>query len=243
MASPPTGVVAPAAARLERAVAPQGPGGGPRRGGSRRAPGGPARPGPSWAVAAAGLLAGLLALAGGAPAQDRVEGDRYLNPRYGVQIEKPAGWHFITASRVMDAARRAAGLPALPADADAVKSAGFAVIISKAPVLGREVTPQVIVMVHELPEPPGDLVAACERLRTGMSEPETVTPTQVVRLDGRSAARLDFKGLVDGVLVRATALCTFRDRRAFVVVGQALAAEFEAEASTFDAVLQSFRLR
>jgi hypothetical protein len=48
---------------------------------------------------------------------------------------------------------------------------------------------------------------------------------------------------VDGALVRATALCTFQDRRAFVVVGQALATEFDAEASTFDAILQSFRIR
>jgi hypothetical protein len=172
-----------------------------------------------------------------------VEGDRYANPRYGVQIDKPARWHFITASAVMDAARKAAGLSPLGSDADAVRSAGFAVIVSKVPILGREVTPQVIVMVHDLPQAPGDVVATCERLRTGMSDPETVTPAQLVQIDGKLAARLDFKGFVDGALVRATALCTFRDRRAFVVVGQALAAEFEGEAPTFDAILRSFRLR
>jgi hypothetical protein len=76
-----------------------------------------------------------------------------------------------------------------------------------------------------------------------MNAPETVTPTRPVRLEGRAAARLDFKGYVDGALVRAIALCTFQDRRAFVVVGQALAAEFEGEAGTFEAILQSFRLR
>jgi hypothetical protein len=54
---------------------------------------------------------------------------------------------------------------------------------------------------------------------------------------------LDFKGYVDGALVRATALCTFQDRRAFVVVGQALAAEFDGEAGTFETILGSFRLR
>jgi hypothetical protein len=194
-------------------------------------------------VSAICALALVTAVAGLAAAQDRVEGDRYVNPRYGVQIDKPPRWHFITASAVMDAARKAAGLSPLGSDADAVKSAGFAVIVSKAPVLGREVAPQVIVMVHELPQAPTDIVATCERLRTGMSDPETVTPTQAVRIDGKPAARLDFKGLVDGALVRATALCTFRNRRAFVVVGQALAAEFEGEASTFETVLRSFRLR
>jgi hypothetical protein len=76
-----------------------------------------------------------------------------------------------------------------------------------------------------------------------MPEPEPVMPTRVVTVAGRPAARLDFKGFVDGAAVRATALCTFQDRRAFVVVGQALSAEFEAEAGTFDAILQSFRLR
>jgi hypothetical protein len=191
-----------------------------------------------------GALALLLALAvGPAAAQDRIDGDRYQNPRYGIQIEKPPRWHFITASTVMDVARKAAGLGALPADADSVKAAGFAVIVSKLPTLGREVTPQVILAVQDLPRPPGDVVEACERLRSGMNDPENVMPTRPIRLDGRPAARLDFKGYVDGALVRATALCTFQDRRAFVVVGQALATEFDAETVTFDTILRSFRLR
>jgi hypothetical protein len=187
------------------------------------------------------LLAGVLAVP--AAAQDRVDGDRYQNPRYGVQIEKPARWHFITASTVMDVARKAAGMPPAGGDVDPVKAAGFAVIVSKTPVLGREVAPQVVLMVQDLRQAPGDVVEACERLRSGMNDPETVTPTRPVRLDGRLAARLEFKGYVDGALVRATALCTFQDRRAFVVVGQALAAEFDGEAATFDTILRSFRLR
>jgi hypothetical protein len=176
-------------------------------------------------------------------AQERIEGDRYQNPRYGIQIEKPPRWHFITASTVMDIARKAAGLGAPPADADPVKTAGFAVIVSKSPTLGREVSPQVILAVQDLPRPPGDVVEACERLRSGMNDPENVMPTRPVRLDGRPAARLDFKGYVDGAQVRATALCTFQDRRAFVVVGQALATEFDAETVTFDTILRSFKLR
>jgi hypothetical protein len=194
-------------------------------------------------LGALALLVTVVAAAGPAAAQDRIEGDRYQNPRYGIQIEKPSRWHFITATTVMDVARRAAGMGAPPADADPVKAAGFAVIVSKSPTLGREVTPQVILAIQDLPRPPGDVVEACERLRSGMNDPENVTPTRPVRLDGRAAARLDFKGYVDGALVRATALCTFQDRRAFVVVGQALSTEFDAEAATFDTVLRSFRLR
>jgi hypothetical protein len=189
------------------------------------------------------LLLTLAVIAGSAVAQDRIEGDRYQNPRYGVQIEKPPRWHFITATTVMDIARKAAGLGAPPADADPVKAAGFAVIVSKSPSLGREVAPQVILAVQDLPRAPTDVVEACERLRSGMNDPENVTPTRPVRLDGRPAARLDFKGYVDGALVRATALCTFQDRRAFVVVGQALATEFDAESVTFDTILRSFKLR
>ena len=176
-------------------------------------------------------------------AQERIEGDRYQNPRYGIQIEKPPRWHFITASTVMEIARKAAGLSAPPADADPVKTAGFAVIVSKSPTLGREVSPQVILAVQDLPRPPGDVVEACERLRSGMNDPENVMPTRPIRVDGRPAARLDFKGYVDGAQVRATALCTFQDRRAFVVVGQALATEFDAESLTFDTILRSFKLR
>jgi hypothetical protein len=193
-----------------------------------------------------GALALLLMVAvGTAPvlAQERIEGDRYQNPRYGIQIEKPPRWHFITAATVMDIARKAAGLGAPPADADPVKAAGFAVIVSKSPTLGREVTPQVILAIQDLPRPPADVVEACERLRSGMNDPENVMPTRPIRVDGRPAARLDFKGYVDGAQVRATALCTFQDRRAFVVVGQALATEFDAETVMFDTILRSFKLR
>ena len=193
-----------------------------------------------------GALALLLMVAAAtapALAQDRIEGDRYQNPRYGIQIEKPPRWHFITAATVMDIARKAAGLGAPPADADPVKAAGFAVIVSKSPTLGREVTPQVILAIQDLPRPPADVVEACERLRSGMNDPENVMPTRPIRVDGRPAARLDFKGYVDGAQVRATALCTFQDRRAFVVVGQALATEFDAETVTFDTILRSFKLR
>jgi hypothetical protein len=193
-----------------------------------------------------GALALLLMVAAAtapALAQDRIEGDRYQNPRYGIQIEKPPRWHFITAATVMDIARKAAGLGAPPADADPVKAAGFAVIVSKSPTLGREVTPQVILAVQDLPRPPADVLEACERLRSGMNDPENVMPTRPIRVDGRPAARLDFKGYVDGAQVRATALCTFQDRRAFVVVGQALATEFDAETVMFDTILRSFKLR
>jgi hypothetical protein len=194
-------------------------------------------------LGALALLLALVVATGPAAAQDRIEGDRYQNPRYGIQIEKPPRWHFITATTVMDIARKAAGMGAPPADTDPVKAAGFAVIVSKSPTLGREVMPQVILAVQDLPRPPGDVVEACERLRSGMNDPENVMPTRPIRLDGRPAARLDFKGYVDGALVRATALCTFQDRRAFVVVGQALATEFDAESVTFDTILRSFKLR
>jgi len=99
------------------------------------------------------------------------------------------------------------------------------------------------VMVHELPAAPTDVLATCERLRSGMNDPESLTPTQLVQLDGRPAARLDFRGLVDGAAVRARAICTFRDRRAYVVAAQALASEFDAETITFDGILQSFHLK
>jgi hypothetical protein len=193
-------------------------------------------------LTALALVTLVAVFSGLAVAQDRVDGDRYQNPRYGIQIEKPPKWTFITASAVIDAARKAAGMSP-SADADPVKAAGFAVVVSKTPVLGRDVSPQVIVVVEDLPKQPGELIETCERLRSGMNLPETVTPTRPVRIDNRPAARLDFQGYVDGALVRATALCTFQDKRAFLVVGQALASEFDAEASTFETILRSFRLK
>lgn len=194
-------------------------------------------------LAALALLTLAVAFVGLAAAQDRVDGNRYQNPRYGIQIEKPAAWTFLTASALIDAARKAAGMPATSGDTDPVKAAGFAVIVSKTAVLGREVTPQVVLTVQDLPKPPGDVIETCERLRSGMNDPVTVTPTRLVRIEGRPAARLDFQGYVDGALVRATALCTFQDRRAFLVVGQALASEFDGEATSFETILRSFRLR
>jgi hypothetical protein len=199
-------------------------------------------------VAGPGLLLALLglpmlAVVGPAGAQERVEGNLYANTKYGIQLTKPPAWHFITAGTIVDLARRAGGAPRIRGDEDPVKVAGFAVIVSKVPQLGRSVVPHVVVLVHELAAPPGDVVEACEKLRTGMTEPETVRPTRQVSLDGRPAARLDFQGLVDGDMVRATALCTFRERQAFVVVGQALSAEFDGDFSTFETILAGFRLR
>jgi hypothetical protein len=186
---------------------------------------------------------GLLAAGGTARGQDRVDGNTYANAKYGVEITKPSSWYFITAATVVDLARRTGGGARIRADEDPVKLAGFAVVVSKAPQLGRGVQPQVVLVVQDLPAPPTDLVEACEKLRTGMTEPETVKPTRRVQLGGKPAARLDFQGLVDSDMVRATALCTFRDRQAFVVVAQALAAEFDSEFSTFESILGSFRLR
>lgn len=188
----------------------------------------------------------LLASAIGAvPAlgQERVEGDLYTNGRYGVEIAKPASWYFITAGTILELARKAAGAARPPADEDPVKAAGFAVIVSKVPSLGRGFDPQVVVLVHEVGQPTESLTRTCEGLRAGMTEPETVRPAREIRLDGKPAVRLDFQGLVDGALVRATALCAFRDRRAFVVVGQALSPDFDVEARTFESILASFKLK
>jgi len=192
---------------------------------------------------AVALLVALLAAAGPASAQERVDGNTYSNATYGIQITKPSSWYFITASTVVELARKAGGGARIRGDEDPVKLAGFAVVVSKQPHLGRGVQPHVVLLVQELPAPPGDLVEACEKLRTGMTEPETVKPTRRVQVDGKPAARLDFQGLVDAEMVRATALCTFRDRQAFVVVGQALAAEFDSDFSTFESILASFHLR
>jgi len=90
---------------------------------------------------------------------------------------------------------------------------------------------------------PTDLVAACEKLRSGMTEPETVRAPQRVEIDGQPAVRLDFLGYVDGVAVRAGALCTFRNRRAYFAVAQALVTDFDGETAAFDAILQSFRVK
>jgi hypothetical protein len=199
----------------------------------------------SPATARSAIAATLLLLGPAVPAaaQEKVDGNLYANTKYGIQITKPPAWHFITAATIVDLARRASGGQRVPGADDPVKAAGFAVIVSKVPQLGRGVSPHVVVLFHELSAPPGDVVEACEKLRSGMTEPETVRPTRRVSLDGRPAARLDFQGLVDGDMVRATALCTFRDRQAFVVVGQALSAEFDGDFSTFETILSSFRLR
>jgi hypothetical protein len=197
-----------------------------------------------WSLKSGGAIAlCLAALSVPAAAQDRIDGDRYQNPRYGIEISKPSRWYFITASMIVDIARKSARMAPPGGDADPVKTAGFAVIVSKVPALGRDAAPLVVLRVEDLPSAPTDVIATCERLRGGVSDPETVLPTRVISIDGRPAARLDFKGSVDGAPVRATALCTFQNRRAFVVVGQALASEFDAEAGTFDTILRSFRLR
>ncbi len=191
----------------------------------------------------AALALALLLAAGPVLAQERVEGNLYVNTKYRIQISKPPGWHFITAGAIVDLAKKAAGGTPIRGEDDPVKLAGFAVVISKVPQLGRGIQPQVVFVVKELPAPPSDVVEACEKLRTGMTEPETVKPTRRGQVDGQPAARLDFQGLVDAEMVRATALCTFRDRQAFVVVGQALASEFDGEFSTFESILSSLRLR
>ena len=189
------------------------------------------------------LVVGLAVLTGTAAAgQERVQGDLYTNARYGIRIAKPPGWHFLTAGMIVELAKKAAGGAPLRGEEDPVKLAGFAVIVSKEPTLGREIAPQVVLLVHELKERPADVVKTCEGLRSGMSDPETVEPTREIRLDGRSAARLDFRGVVDGASVRARTLCTFRDRQAFVVAAQALSPDFDREAATFEAILSSFKL-
>ncbi len=187
--------------------------------------------------------AAALGAAPPAPAQDRIEGDAYSNPKYGIEITKPAAWHFITASTILDLAKKTAGGARVPGEEDPVKAAGFAVIVSKVPSLGRGVQPQVIVLVRPVPAASADLVKTCEALRSGMTEPETLRPARQLQVGGRPAARLEFQGLVDGDMVRATALCTVRDRQAFMVVGQALASEFDAEFPAFESILASFRVR
>ena len=188
-------------------------------------------------------LAVLVLVAVPAAAQERIDGNVYSNARYGIQVAKPASWYFITAGAIVELAKKTAGGGKIRGEEDPVKLAGFAVVISKEPTLGRGIQPQVVVLVHELPAAPPDLVRTCEGLRTGMTEPETLKPTRQVDVSGRPAARLDFQGLVDGDMVRATALCTFKGRQAFVVVGQALASEFDSSFSAFESILASFRLR
>ncbi len=200
-------------------------------------------PGRAPRAGAAGLALLLVLAAPAASGQERVEGDLYANDRYGIQISKPPRWQFITAGTILDLAKKSGRAGGLKGDEDPVKVAGFAVIVSKTAVLGPEVTPQVVVLVHEVSKPPESLVKVCEGLRSGMTEPEALAPTREIRLGGRPAARLDFQGIVGGAMVRATALCTFRERQAFVVVGQAPAAEFQGELATFESILASFRLR
>jgi hypothetical protein len=196
-------------------------------------------------ILAGGLLgvAAWGALTGQALGQERVDGDVYRNPRYGIEIAKPSSWYFITAGTIFDLARKSPGGSRLRSTEDPVKATGFAVVVSKVPALGRGFDPQVILLVYDLPQPPGSLAETCEGLRSGMSDPETVTPTREVQIDGRTAARLDFRGSVDGAAVRATALCTLQGQRAFVVVAQALLKDFEGAAPTFEAILSSFRLK
>jgi hypothetical protein len=199
----------------------------------------------SWCPRALGVVAVVAVVLAGSDglAQDKIEGNSYSNAKYGIQITKPVSWHFITAATIVDLAKKAGQTPKLRGDDDPIKLAGFAVVVSKEPTLGRGVQPQVVVLIHELPAAPPDMVKACEGLRSGMTEPETLKPTRPMQLAGRPAARLDFQGIVDGDVVRATALCTFRDKQAFVVVGQALASEFESEFASFEAILGSFRLQ
>jgi hypothetical protein len=185
----------------------------------------------------------LVVAAWPAAAQDKIEGNAYSNAKYGIQISKPPSWHFITAATIVDLAKKQAGGRRIPGEEDPVKLAGFAVVVSKLPVLGREVQPQVVVLVRDLAAGTTELVKTCEGLRSGMTEPETLRPTRQVQLGARPGARLEFQGLVDGDMVRATALCTVRDRQAFMVVGQALASEFDTEFPTFESILTSFRVR
>ncbi len=184
-----------------------------------------------------------VAAVGPAAAQDRIEGNAYSNAKYGIQISKPSSWHFITAATIVELARKQAGGRRIPGEDDPVKLAGFAVVLSKTPVLGREVQPQVVVLVRDVPAGTTELVKTCEGLRSGMTEPETLRPTRQIQLGSRPAARLEFQGLVDSDVVRATALCTVRDRQAFMVVGQALASEFDTEFPSFESILGSFRLK
>ena len=192
-----------------------------------------------------GAILVLAAVAAVAPAgaQERIQGDVYTNSRHGIEISKPSSWHFITAGMIVELAKRSAGQTSIRGDEDPVKLTGMAVIVSKTPSLGLEISPHVILRVFELKERPSDLAKTCEGLRAGMSEPETVQPTREVRLGDLSAVRLDFRGYVDGTLIRAAALCLARERQAYVVVGQALATDFDAEARVFDTILGSFKLK
>src|SRR5262249_22982145 len=97
--------------------------------------------------------------------------------------------------------------------------------------------------VEETEKSPADLAEACGKLRSGMAEPEMVRAPQRVQVDGKPAVRLDFLGYVDGAAVRASALCTFRDRRAYFAVAQALVASFDGEAASFDTILRSLHVR
>jgi hypothetical protein len=142
---------------------------------------------------------------------------------------------------VLALARRAAGGASRPPGADPVREAGFAVIVARAPVLGRTLAPHVIVRVEE-PAPP-DAAAACVGPLPGLGDAEPLGAPRPVEVDGRPAVRLDLRGRVDDESVRAAALCLVRDARAYVLVAQAPAAEFAAAAPALEAILGSFRAR
>jgi hypothetical protein len=192
----------------------------------------------------AGALALATVVAGtSAAAQDEIQGHVYQNRRHAIEISKPPGWYFITAGMIVELAKRSAGQATLRGEDDPVKLTGMAVIVSKTPSLGVEMTPHVVLRVLELKETPGDPGKVCDTVRAGMSDSEAVSAPRAVRLGARPAARIDFRGTVDGALVRATALCAVRERQAFAVVGQALAADFDADLAQFERILQSFKAR
>ena len=126
-----------------------------------------------------------------------------------------------------------------------MKAAGFAVIVSKVPSSAGRSPPQVVSGgARPSSGLPADVIAACERLRSGMNDPETVTPTRAPSAsNGRPAARLDFQGYVDGASSAPPRSAPSRTAAPSWWSGQALAAEFDADALTFDTILRSFRLR
>ena len=164
-------------------------------------------------------------------------------PRYGVQIEKPPRWHFVAASTVIDLARKAAGMRPAMATIPS-RRRGSAVIVSKAPVLGREVAPQVVLMVQDLPKAPRTWF---EDVRAPAERDERSRDRDADRVLSALTA-----GQRRGSISRATSTgrscarppsAPSRTAAPSWVAGQALAAEFDGEAVTFDTILRSFRLR